>query len=474
MSEPQRRDNRLVPEEALDDAGRLRKPDGIPLGVLVSPEEIIRFAESVAELTQTECSVLLYDPLRPRPVRKGEEIQIVRAPICQALNGIRAGELRRCVRDVHAAAHAAMSAASPVAADCVGGEGTLYACPILLRHDGARYPKAAVVAAAQDIYHFHYGDRLAAATGRPVVEVDELMCQTDKRCLNAAQLRRIRTIMETQTRSYSQLISDRYAQFESALKAMEQEEALSRAYQQLDSECRMVGKIQLSLVPQQPPAIPGFTVATHYRPARRAGGDYYDFFSQPDGSWGVLVADVTGHGPGAAVVMAMVRAILYTFPGRLASPVEALEYANRHLCESMMEDQFVTACFGVLDPGTGALRLSLAGHEAPLLYDADAREVRKLVVASALPMGITCEGAYHQSEAEIKPGDILLLYTDGITDVRNAAGRLFGMSRLVEALRAGARGGAEGVRDAIVEAVARFAEGEVAPDDQTLVVLQRG
>jgi len=307
-----------VPPSALDNAGQLLEPEQIPLATLIDPAEIIRFAESVAELTQMECSVVTYNPDRPSPLLPDHKIQFVHAPICRALNEVRAGDTRQCIRDVHAAAHEAMAAGKPITANCVGGDGTLYACPVGMSLGNRWYPKAAIVAAAQDIYHFHYADRLASVIGKPVVEAEELMCQTDKRCLNAVQLRRMRGIINTQALSFSRQISNRHEEIRAAATVAAQKEELARAYEQTDRECRIVGQIQRSLVPQEAREISGYAVSTHYGIARRAGGDYYDFFPNSDGSCGIIVADVSGHGADAAVVLAMMRAILYTFPGKLA------------------------------------------------------------------------------------------------------------------------------------------------------------
>lgn len=448
-------------------------PGEIPLEALIAHSEILRFAESIAELTQMECSALRYDPERARPLATGAGIQILRSPICKALNRIQSGHTLRCVADIHGAGHAAMRAGEPVSADCVGGKGTLYACPILL-HDGETpYPKGAVVAAAHDVFHFHYADRLAAAAGASVVETEELLCQTDKRCLNAAQLRRIRVIMDTQTRSYSRQISDRYAQFKSAAVILQQEQELNQAYQQLDAEFRKVGEVQRVLVPEVEPDLKPFSIAAYYRPAQRAGGDYYDFFPQPDGSCGVLVADVSGHGPGAAVVMAMMRALLNACPYPLRPPAELLEYANGHLCEMTTSDQFVTAFAGVLDPDGHNFCYASAGHNPPLLFEAASGRARELAVESSLPLGVSDDTTYSQSRTSLNPGDIMLLFTDGIPDTQDSAGNMFGLSRLAQVLQDRAGDGARAVRDEIVRGMRHFA-GDKAPfDDHTLIVIER-
>lgn len=463
----------FIPQAALDERGVLLSPDRIPLDVLIAASEAHRFAESVAELAQTAAAAVLHDPAQARALFPAGGIQIVRAPICKALSKVKDGALPRCVRDIHAAGHAAMAAGKPIAADCVAGTTMLYACPITLTHGGTRYPKAAVVAAAQDTYNFHFADRLARVLGDPASEVEDLLCQTEKRCLNAAQLRLLRAIMDTQTQSYSQQITDRYAQFESGMTILRQKQEIGLAYEQLDSECRKVGEIQLGLVPKAEPDLEAFGLATYYKPAHRAGGDYFDFFPQSDGSCGVLVADVSGHGPGAAVIMAMMRALLKACPERLRSPGELLEYANRHLCEITMSDQFVTAFFTVLDSIADTICCASAGHNPPLFFVAATGKVRQLNVEAALPLGIAGDTNYSQKQVPMNSGDVLLLYTDGIPDTQNPADDSFGLKRLSGAFRDRARDGAKAVRDGIVRHVKEFA-GDRAPfDDHTLVVIKR-
>ena len=218
--------------------------------------------------------------------------------------------------------------------------------------------------------------------------------------------------------------------------------------------------------------IPGFTIATHYTPARRAGGDYYDLILQSDGTWCVLVADVSGHGPRAAVVMAMLRAIIHTFPGPADSPARLLEYGREHLRGGLMADQFVTALFGILDPRRGSFCLSSAGHEPPLLFDAQTGAVRKLAVEPGFPLGLPGEESFEQNTIELHTGDVLVLYTDGISESADAERKMFGEDRLVRILREHASRGAETVRDQIIAQVTEFSGGKLL-DDRTLVILER-
>jgi len=134
-----------------------------------------------------------------------------------------------------------------------------------------------------------------------------------------------------------------------------------RLNEELTHQFEQIAGIQRSLLPQKLPAIPGMTIATSYLTSERAGGDYYDFFPCPDGRWGILIADVSGHGPAAATVMAMLRAILHCYEGRDFSPASVMAYANDKLVASNLDGSFVTAFFAVYDPSDGSLAWSRFG-----------------------------------------------------------------------------------------------------------------
>ena len=462
-----------MPLDATDGEGHLLGPARVPLTALLEPGDLMRFAESVAELAQTECSVLLHDPERARPVVPGGEVQFVRAPICQALSAVEADDGRGCLACTHSAAHQAMAEDSPITTDCLGGVGCLYACPILLHHRDTTFPKAAVVAAVHDIHHFHFADRLAQIMGCAVAKAQNLMCQTDRRCLDAGQLRRLRAIMDVQTQSFSRQIGDRYGELESLAVILDQKTKLERAYSELDDEFRAVGQVQRRLIPQQTPDIPGFTIASYYQTALRAGGDYYDFLPRSDGSWWILIADVSGHGPAAAVIMAMMQAALHTFPGDPSQPEMALQHANRYLCRNIATGHFVTAFFGVLDPAAGRLQYVAAGHNPPLLFKAGTQELGEVPVPHNMPLGILDDLELQRSELTLDEGDLLLLYTDGIVEAFSPAGEQFGTERLFETVTGSLSCGAARLCDAVVRDVRTFMEHEPPHDDQTLVAVQR-
>ncbi|MCY2962108.1 MAG: PP2C family protein-serine/threonine phosphatase, partial [Planctomycetota bacterium] len=200
------------------------------------------------------------------------------------------------------------------------------------------------------------------------------------------------------------------------------------AFEALERELVAVANIQRSLLPTTLPVIPTLDLAAHYSPARRAGGDYYDFFKLPDGKWGILIADVSGHGTPAAVLMAITHCIVHTHVSSLVRPDELLLHVNRHLSERYTYDNgmFVTAFYAVYDPANRHVLYSNAGHNPPRLKRCGDGTLHSLDRISGLPLGIWEGGDYDATEEQLVPGDEIVFYTDGITEAHNRAGEMFG------------------------------------------------
>ncbi len=209
---------------------------------------------------------------------------------------------------------------------------------------------------------------------------------------------------------------------------------LTAALEALDDELQTVGEIQRSLLPESLPSIPGWDIAAYYQTSARAGGDYYDFFPLADGRWGIFIADVSGHGTPAAVLMAITHAIAHAQPGTHTPPVALLHGLNDTLTRTYTRNgTFVTAFYAVLDPARRQLSYCSAGHNPPRLVR-DGRVI-SLDKARALPMGIVQDEPFCEAVLTLQPGDLLLLYTDGITETMapnagNAEVDLFGVERL--------------------------------------------
>jgi sigma-B regulation protein RsbU (phosphoserine phosphatase) len=252
---------------------------------------------------------------------------------------------------------------------------------------------------------------------------------------------------------------------------------LSAALAALDREMQAVGQIQRSLLPRELPRIAGFELAADYRTSARAGGDYYDFFPLADGRWGMFIADVAGHGTPAAVLMAVTHAIAHTQPGTHAPPPELLRHLNDHLTRSYTRDgTFVTAFYAVLDPSTRSMTYARAGHNPPRLVRRG--RVLSLEDDGGLPLGILDGQTYQQSSINLEPGDLMLLYTDGITEAMAPvapgakARELFGVQRLDALLLDCAGGSAKGCIARVGSDVAAFCHNAPPTDDQTMIAIR--
>lgn len=263
---------------------------------------------------------------------------------------------------------------------------------------------------------------------------------------------------------------------------------LARANERLERDARQVGELQRALLPSSLPRIAGMEIAASYEPASRAGGDLYDFFpldqrpaGGPGGStgddqdnaqacWCVFVGDAAGHDLATAVIMAIVQAVLHAHPAETARPATLLAYANRQLCGKRLGG-FVTAFLGVYEPRLRRLSYVNAGHPPPLLRRAPGGPAAWLDEAANYPLGIDSAETFDEAVVQFEPGDTLLLYTDGITEVRNRAEDLFGPDRLARALCDASDPPAELV-GRLRRALLVHQDGRAADDDQTLVAAQ--
>ncbi len=209
---------------------------------------------------------------------------------------------------------------------------------------------------------------------------------------------------------------------------------LEEAYQKLDHEMQKVGAMQRHLLPAELPRIEGLSLGASYVTCSQAGGDYYDVVELPDNQWGLCLADVSGHGVPAAVVMAIIHTLVRTYNSNPPHPRLVLEHINSHLLKVAPEGMFATAFYGIYDVATRNLRYVLAGHPPPRLRRGN-RGVVPLTSTPGLPLGVTDCAIWHEKEITLQLGDALLLYTDGLLEGTNAAGEPFGLQRLDNALR---------------------------------------
>jgi len=239
----------------------------------------------------------------------------------------------------------------------------------------------------------------------------------------------------------------------------------------LTRQLEEVARVQQSLLPRRVPSVPGLLIATSYLTSDESGGDYYDFFRLADGRLGVLIADVAGHGAAAATVMAMLHAILHGYEGPDFSPVAVMRYANRRLHAASLEGSFVTAFFATVDPATGEVRFSRAGHNPPRHKHGPNGHVTPLDGGGGLPLGLAPDFDGQEDSVRMEREDTLILYTDGITEAFGPNREMFGVERLDAALER-CSGHPECVVESVHTALYEHTRARTRDDDQTLVALR--
>lgn len=263
-----------------------------------------------------------------------------------------------------------------------------------------------------------------------------------------------------------------------SLQSEPAEVRLARALEELDNERKAVGEIQRSLLPTSLPEIPGFEMSPYYRPSEHASGDYYDVVPLIDDQWGFVMADVSGHGTPAAVIMTVMRTLIHAeLPSnRDKSAGQFLERVNRVMSATYLRDsRFVTVWAAVLDPVSRRLTYSSAGHNPPRLLRAGS--VQALDVAVGLPLGIDPAATYEDIGVTLEPEDLLVIYTDGITEAMRPdidSLELFGTERLDQVLCESGLDPACHCTERVKKAIAAFTNDAAPTDDRTMLILRVG
>jgi serine phosphatase RsbU (regulator of sigma subunit) len=247
----------------------------------------------------------------------------------------------------------------------------------------------------------------------------------------------------------------------------EEEQALSRIEQELDT----ARTIQERLLPKSPPVIAGYELAGRSAPARQVGGDYFDYFSRDGEGTVICLADVSGKGISAALLMASTQATIRSLSLSDASLIRRLAHANQLLYNSTSSDKFVTMFYSVLDAEKHELAYSNAGHNPPLLISADG-SVRELTDGGPV-LGILPAFSFEQSTVALAPGDVLLIYSDGFSEAANMRFEEFGDDRLRDLAVAHREEPAQKLIETIVSEVRAFCGETPQGDDMTIVVVRR-
>ena len=237
--------------------------------------------------------------------------------------------------------------------------------------------------------------------------------------------------------------------------------------EKLEHELEIARVVQESILPKQIPVLPGWQITAHWQPARAISGDFYDFFPYPDGRLGILIADVTGKGVPAALVMAVTCSVLRTVIESETAPSAVLERANNLLCPNMPRNMFATCLYGLFDPSSRIMRFANAGHNLPVkVVQGSIQEQR----ATGMPLGLLPGMTYAENEVYLQPGSGLLLYTDGIVEAHNSEREMFGFPRLKACLEETTFGA--NVVNHLLSHLAEFTGSDTEQeDDVTFIVL---
>jgi serine phosphatase RsbU (regulator of sigma subunit) len=250
--------------------------------------------------------------------------------------------------------------------------------------------------------------------------------------------------------------------------------ARTKAQKRVARELATAGRIQASFLPESLPDTPGWQFAAVLQPARETSGDFYDLIPLHNGRLGIVVADVADKGMGAALYMALCHTLIRTYAAEHGSrPDLVLSATNRRILMDARAGLFVTAFFGILEPATGVVTYCNAGHNPPHVLRARDDGSAHALRPTGIALGVLEDGAWEQETVQLGPGDVLLVYTDGVTEAKDPRGNFYGPKRLVDATRACLPGSALEVQDSLLAELSGFVGGAPQFDDITLMIALR-
>jgi sigma-B regulation protein RsbU (phosphoserine phosphatase) len=244
----------------------------------------------------------------------------------------------------------------------------------------------------------------------------------------------------------------------------------------LDHDLEIARDIQRILLPSEAPQIPGFEISGINIPARHVSGDYFDYLTVDNEKLGVAIADVSGKGVPASIIMAICRSVLRSQAAGNPSPADVLQKVNRQLYPDIKEDMFISMAYVILDHVRGSVMLSRAGHDAPILFDHETRSATP-VKPPGMVLGIDSGSVFDRITGDfaltLKRDDCLLLYTDGVTEALDANGDEFGPDRMIECVRASAPEGAPAIITRLIDELRNFVGVQPQNDDITLIAIRK-
>ncbi len=263
------------------------------------------------------------------------------------------------------------------------------------------------------------------------------------------------------------IIAQQSAQVIENARLYEEEKELKR----YEHELEMAREIQEGLIPKKLPESERLDIACFFNPAHQVGGDYFDFFDLGQDLLGVVMADVSGHGPSAALVMTMVKGIIHAITHDLESPSKVLAEMNLILSEIGPKEMFVTMMFLLFDLKERKLRYSNAGHNPLLFYQSKTRSC-EAVELRGTALGLTNLSEYNEKEISLNSGDGILIYTDGVTEAFNEQGQMFELNRLLEAVNEVATKQGEEIIDNVKTRLLSFTKNAPQSDDVAMIAVK--
>jgi serine phosphatase RsbU (regulator of sigma subunit) len=244
--------------------------------------------------------------------------------------------------------------------------------------------------------------------------------------------------------------------------------------QRMSQELEFAGRIQASFLPREVPEMPGWELAATLVPARQTSGDFYDFVGLGDGRIALIVADVADKGVGAALYMALSRTLLRTYAGQYPdAPERVLQAANERILADAESDQFVTVFYGVLATQTGRLTYANAGHNPAFLLSGNGLGQPLSLPQTGVPLGMYANMTWRRQVVQLATGDLLVAYSDGVTEAQNGAGEEFGEGRLLKVLQGDDGRTASQSTTHILNAIQAFVADAPQFDDITLLLARR-
>jgi sigma-B regulation protein RsbU (phosphoserine phosphatase) len=252
--------------------------------------------------------------------------------------------------------------------------------------------------------------------------------------------------------------------------------SMANEKKRLDHDLEIARDIQRILLPAEAPAINGFQISGINVPARQVSGDYFDYIRVDDERLGVAIADVSGKGVPASLIMAICRSVLSAVAARNPSPADVLRKVNRQLYPDIKEDMFISMAYLILDHQRDGVMLARAGHDAPLLYKGRSQTVTS-IKSPGMVVGIDSGNVFDRLTADfavpLERDDCLILYTDGVTEALNTDGDEFGLDRMIQSVRGSATDGAQTIVKRIIEDVRNFTGSFPQNDDITVIAIRK-